>query len=96
MKIASPDHGRIRSVCKRHRELVRVLLELDGSCMPKLRQVYSQAVNMLIRCACCCIVVASNCPLPQSLPEPRPPPCFLIAFNEAFSCRLSHHLLSSA
>ena len=49
MKLATPDHSRIRSVCKRHRELVRVLKELDGSCMPKLRQVYCQAVNMLIR-----------------------------------------------
>jgi hypothetical protein len=37
-------------VCRRFKELVRVLRELDRSCMAKLRQVYSQAVNMLIRC----------------------------------------------
>ncbi|GAX83943.1 hypothetical protein CEUSTIGMA_g11367.t1 [Chlamydomonas eustigma] len=43
------DHGRLRSLCKQHRELVRVLRELDGRCMTKLRQVYGQAVNMLIR-----------------------------------------------
>ena len=49
-KLAAPDHSRIRSVCRRYKELVRVLRELDGSCMAKLRQVYSQAVNMLIRC----------------------------------------------
>lgn len=48
-KLAAPDHSRIRSVCRRYKELVRVLRELDGSCMAKLRQVYSQAVNMLIR-----------------------------------------------
>ena len=47
--LAAPDHSRLRSLCRRYGEMVSVLQKLDGSCMARLRQVYSQAVNMLIR-----------------------------------------------
>ena len=49
-RVQAPEHKRLRQECKAYSPLVRALKELDASCMAKLCQTYSQAVNMLIRC----------------------------------------------